>query len=130
MSHTVKIQTKFKNENFNAFKRAIEHFGWKLEENGKARTYYSDPAKNTIYPMVAKNPGKGEAYDMGIKIEGDQIALYGDFFGGSIAQSLGQDLNELRKEYAFRVIEERLVNEGYTVERTVNQDGTLDVVAE
>ena len=128
MSHTVKITTKFKNENFNAFKRALEQFGWTLKENSKARTYPGDQAGNTVYPLVAVNPNSG--YDLGIRIEEDQIATYGDFYGGSISQTLGQDLNELRKEYAYRVIEERLVNEGYSVSRTVNQDGTLEVTAE
>ena len=128
MSHTVKITTKFKNENFNAFKHALEHFGWTLKENAKARTYPGDMAGNTVYPMVAVNPNTG--YDLGIKIDENEIATFGDFYGGSIAQTLGQDLNELRKEYAFRVCEEKLVNEGYCVERTVNQDGTLEVTAD
>jgi hypothetical protein len=130
MSHTVKIQTKFKNENFNAFRRALEQYGWTLKENAKGRTYPNDPASNTIYPYVAVNPAAGSnSYDLGIKIEGDDIAIYGDFYGGSITKELGQDLNELRKEYAYRVIEERLTNEGYTVERTVQENGIVDVVA-
>ena len=129
MSHTVKIQTKFKNENFTAFKRALEHHGWTMKENSKARTYPGDPAQNTSYPFVAVNP-ESNGYDVGLRIENGDIEVYCDFYGGSIAKTLGADLNELRKEYAYRVIEERLVNEGYSVARTVNVDGTVDVIAE
>ena len=131
MSHSVKIQTKFKNENFAAFRRALEHFGWKINENAKGRTYNGDPAQNTVYPFVAVNPKTGSnQYDLGVKIEGDEIAIYGDFYGGSIQAELGANLEKLKDEYAFRVIEEKMVNEGYSVERTVNQDGTVDVYAE
>jgi hypothetical protein len=129
MSHTVKIQTKFKNENFNAFRRALEHHGWTLKENDKARTYPGDPAQHTNYPFVAVNP-QANGYDIGLRVEEGDISVFCDFYGGSITKTLGQDLNELRKEYAFRVIEERLANEGYSVSRTINQDGTVDVVAE
>ena len=131
MSHSVKIQTKFKNENFTAFKRALAHFGWKVEENSKARTYYSDEARHTVYPFVAVNPKTGsDNYDLGIKIEGNDIAIYGDFYGGSIQMELGAELMKLKDEYAFRVIEEKMVNEGYSVERVTNQLGEVDVFAD
>lgn len=131
MSHTVKIQTKFKNENFTAFKRALENFGWTIKENSKGRTYPGDTAANTVYPYVAVNKGTGSnSYDIGIKIEGAEIACYGDFYGGSISNELGADLVNLRKEYAYRVIEQRMTDEGYTVSREVAQDGTVDVIAE
>ena len=84
MSHTIKIQTKFKSENFSAFKRALEHFDWSVKENSRARYYSGDSAGSIVYPYVAVNP-KSNGYDLGLKIEDGELAVYGDFYGGSVA---------------------------------------------
>lgn len=131
MSHTVKIQTKF--TQLNPLKKAFEHFGWTITENAKARTYNGDPKKNDVYPFVAVNPSTNQdrLFDMGMKIaENGEIEVYGDLWGGSIASTLGQNLDKLRGEYAYRVIEEKFAYEGASVFRTHNEDGSMDVTVE
>jgi hypothetical protein len=130
MSHTVKIQTQFKIEHINPFKRALDHFGWKIEENAKARTYPGDSARDTVYPMVAKNPING--YDLGIKFNeiSGEIELYGDFYDGSIAKSLGAQCDHLKQEYSCCVIEDSVAYNGYTATRHTSQEGIVDIIAE
>jgi hypothetical protein len=128
MSHTVKIQTQFKQ--INPLKRAFEHFGWKIVENSKARTYSGDPKQNDKYQFVAVNPdlGTDRVFDVGINVNANgEIDVYGDMWGGSISKSLGSNLDKLRQEYAYRVIEEKYTYEGASVFRTANQDGTMTV---
>jgi hypothetical protein len=131
MSHTVKINTQFKTEHMNAFKRALESFGWSLKENAKIRTYQSDEARNTTYPTIMVNPQTG--YDIGLKTneQTGEIELFGDFYDGSIARTLGSNVEKLKQEYSACVIEDKLAYEGYSVERQLNQEtGMLDIVAE
>ena len=132
MSHTVKIKAQFKIENLSSFRRALEHFGWKLKENSKARTYYSDPARDTIYDMVAVNPATGDAYDLGVKLnhETGEIEILGDFFGGSVSRTLGAELKHLKKEYSCCVIEDQLAYKGYTPIRQEQNNGEIDIIAE
>lgn len=130
MSHTVKIQTKF--TQLNPLKKAFEHFGWDLVEKAKARVYPNDPKQNDIYDFVAKNPQTGSSsYDVGIQVgPNGEVEVHCDFYGGSIAQTLGTNLDKLRGEYAYRVIEEKYAYEGASVFRTENQDGSMDVIVE
>lgn len=131
MSHTVKIQTKF--TQLDALKKAFEHFGWAIVENKTARTYAGDPKKNEVYPMVAVNPSTNQdrLFDLGIRVaETGEVEVFGDLWGGSIASSLGNNLDKLRGEYAYRVIEQKFTYEGASVFRTENQDGSMDVTVE
>ena len=130
MSHTVKIQTHFKTENLNSFRRALEHFGWKIVENAKIRTYSSDPARNTVYGMIAQNPGSG--YDMGLKMneETGELEVFCDYFDGSITKALGQNMQDLKQEYSCCVIEDKLAYDGYTAARHVDEKGVVDIYAE
>ena len=130
MSHTVKIAAMFKTQNFQSFKRAIEKFGWKLVENTTMNTYSSDPNRNTIYPIVAKNPNHG--YDIGIKLneQTEEIEVYGDFFGGSVASTLGNGLDNLKQEYTCCVAEDYFTFHGYAATREVMEDGKIAVVGE
>ena len=131
MSHTVKIQTKF--TQLEPLKKAFEQFGWKIKEKSTARTYAYDPQKNKVYDLVAVNPGKegSMTFDLGLTVKEDgEIDVLGDLWGGSIAQTLGNNLEKLKGEYAYRVIEQKYAYEGASVFRTVNQDGTQTVDVE
>ncbi len=128
MSHTVKIQTKF--TQLNALKKAFEHFGWSIVENAKARTYSGDPKQHDKYAYVAINPDKStdRVFDVGVNVGANgELEVFCDMWGGSIARSLGENMNKLRQEYAYRVIEEKYAYEGASVFRTENADGTIDV---
>lgn len=128
MSHTVKIQTKFKQ--LDALKKAFEHFGWTITENAKARTYSYDSTANKKYDFVAVNPSQDGSmtFDLGItQAENGELELFGDMWGGSIAKTLGTGLDKLKQEYAYRVIEQKYAYEGASVFREVNQDGTQTV---
>ena len=130
MSHTVKIAAQFKTENLESFKRAIEHFGWKLVENTRIRTYSSDSARNTVYPMIAQNPNHG--YDLGIQFNEatGELEVYGDFFDGSVARTLGRGIDKLKQEYTCCVAEDYFAFHGYTATREVMEDGKIAVVGE
>ena len=130
MSHTVKIKSQFKAEHMESFKRALAQFGWQTKENSTIRTYSSDQDRNVVYPMIAVNPNAG--YDLGLKINEltGELEVMGDFYDGSIAKTLGSELNDLKKEYSCCVIEDKLAFEGYVATRTVNQDNTIDIMAE
>ena len=130
MSHTVKIQTKF--TQLNPLKKAFEHFGWNIVENAKAKTYPNDPRQNEVYAYVAKNPQtSSNNYDVGIKVGANgEVEVHCDFYGGSIAQTLGNNLDKLRGEYAYRVIEEKYAYEGASVFREMKEDGSMEVTVD
>jgi hypothetical protein len=130
MSHTVKIQAQFKTEQFSSFKRACEHFGWKIVENSKIRTYRNDPSRNTVYPMIALNPNHG--YDLGIQFneKTGELEVLGDFFDGSVAQTLGRDLDKLKQEYAACVAEDYFTIMGWSATREITEDGKIVVNGE
>lgn len=130
MSHTVKIKAQFKTEHLQSFMRALEHFGWKTQENSKIRTFGSDPARNKVYDLIAVNPNNG--YDLGLVFnrQSGELEVMGDFFDGSIAKTLGNNLDNLKQEYSCCVIEDKLAFEGYVASRQINNDGTVDIIAE
>lgn len=130
MSHTVKINTSFKTEHMQSFKRAVESFGWSLKDNSKINTYPSDPGRNKVYPMIMQNPG---GYDIGLLFneQTGEIELYGDFFDGSIQKTLGSNIDKLKQEYSCAVIEDKLAYDGYTTTRSQNQEtGEVEILAE
>ncbi len=131
MSHTVKIQAKFKIEHMSAFKRALEHFGWKTVENSKARTYPGDQAGHTTYPMVAVNPNSG--YDIGVQFneKTGELEAMADFYDGSIARTLGTNIDALKQEYSCCVAEDHFAYMGWSASREVNQEtGEITIVGE
>ena len=130
MSHTVKIQAQFKTEHLSAFKHALDHFGWKIKENAKTRTYPGDEGGRTVYPMVGVNPNDG--YDIGIKFneKTGELEVMGDFFGGSISTTLGNNLDKLKQEYSCCVAEDYFSYMGWSATRQVNQDGTITLEGE
>jgi len=104
MSHTVKISTQFKK--WDTLVKTFNQLGWTMKENCKAKTYPSDPARNTIYKHVAVNP-EAHGYDVGINIsESGEIELFWDPFGGSIERSLGRQMATLKKDYVINIAKE------------------------
>jgi len=70
-------------------------------------------------------------FDLGITQKSDgELELFGDMWGGSISKTLGDGLTTLKKEYAYKVIEQKFAYEGASVFREINQDGTQNVKVE
>lgn len=125
MSHSVPIKTEFRN--LGALKRAFENLGWSIVENSKLNTYYSDPARNKIFKLVAKNVFTN-GYDVGIVTDEETITLECDFFKpGKITESLGNDFSELKKKYVNAVTEENFCN--VMIEESF-EDGSYILVAD
>jgi hypothetical protein len=122
MSHSVKIQTRFKS--LDTLRKAFEQFGWTLKENSKAKTYPSDPARDTIYPFVAVNPQQG--YDLGLKIKEDgEVEVFGDFYDRSLSEQLGRNLDKLKQTYSKQLIEDTYVQQGYSVSYETLKNGAV-----
>jgi hypothetical protein len=100
MSHTVNVATQFKN--FEAFQDALKSLVWTIKHNAQIRTYHSDPERTKIYETVGVNPVNG--YDIGISLNKEgEISVHCDFYDGSIAKSLGQQLCKLKTQYVVEV---------------------------
>lgn len=124
MSHTVKIQTEFKD--FRCLKKAFKALGWEIKENSTMRTYPNDPDKNKVWKYVAVNPKKENVYDLGIDVsESGKIEIFGDFFGGSVAAALGSGLSKLKQNYAVKVVEEELEPLGFMTNLTHTENGYI-----
>lgn len=116
MSHSVNIQTQFKN-----IKTLLAQFkaqGWQIQENSKRRTYATDPRREEQSRYVAKNPQQG--YDVGIDIapSGDAYFVC-DFFDRSIEAQLGSNLQKIKQGYALAEIQKFMHEEDmdYSVEQ-------------
>lgn len=127
MSHTVKIKTQFKQAS--ALKEAFRAMGWEIREKSKIRTYPGDSKANVVYDFIAVNPDKDRSYsyDVGVNEANGELEVHCDFFGGSIAKSLGTDMVKLKDEYACQVIEQKYAYEGAAVFRTTTSDGTIEL---
>ena len=130
MSHTVKIQAKFRTECLSSFKRAMAVFGWSTKENSKIRTYPGDPDRTTEYPLIAVNPNAG--YDLGVQFneKTGELEVLGDFYDGSISKTLGTNLDKLKQEYSCCVIEDKFAYEGVSTTRQLEQDGSISIFGE
>lgn len=128
MSHTVKIKTKF--TQFDSLKKALDKLGWKIKENAKIRTYPGDSVGQKTWQYVGVNPENG--YDVGLEVNKTtgEIEVYGDFYGGTIAKTLGNDLNVLKQQYAAQVIEDEYAWEGYNVNVEKLKNGDWEVTVE
>lgn len=121
MSHTVKIEVQFKAAEMPQLTKAFQVFGWTVVNSASARQY---TGRSETYPMVAVNPDKGTSgYDIGMRIKGENVELFSDFYGGSIERSLGAKLAGLKQEYAAAVVEDSYPNA--TVTRTRDNQGNL-----
>ena len=121
MSHTVKIQVTFKAAELPQLNKAFVVLGWTVANNTSARQY---TGRSETYPMVAVNPDKGASgYDIGMRIKGENVEMFSDFYGGSIERSLGPALAKLKQEYAAAVVEDSYPNASVT--RTHDTAGNL-----
>jgi len=122
MSHTVKINVKFKTTEFKQLTKAFSQLGWTINQNAHARQY---SGTSPVYQHVAVNPEKGSrGYDIGITpLPTGELDLKSDFYGGSIEKSLGKDLNKLRQEFAVALVEDEWPNA--TITRSADSAGNL-----
>ena len=128
MSHSQKIKTNF--VDLTCLKAALASFGWNdVQERTTAKTYSGDSARTRIYDYVAVNPHRG-GYDLGFMQEGNKIEAYGDFFGGSLEQSFGNNLKELKKAYSNSVFTTEWEAQGFTVFATEDERGGILLEAE
>jgi hypothetical protein len=98
MSHSVTMDLEGFS-NMESLKKAFVELGWKIQENSTSRTYYNDPAKDTIYPVVAVNPDT--AYDIGLRMQGDKVEMVSDETMGkhSFQKTLGESYGLLKMAY-------------------------------
>lgn len=128
MSHSVNIQTQFKNIN-NLLSQFVT-LGWQIENNTKCRTYPSDPRREEVHKHVAVNP-KATGYDVGINVDSDGNAVFVcDFFDRGIEEQLGKNLQKIKQGYALAEIKKFMYEEDldYKVEQLPT--GELVVTAE
>lgn len=126
MSHSAKINTKFSDINLDSFLRALTNLGWRVVTSAKARTYPSDPTRDTVYPWVAVNP-LPHGFDVGITVSNDthEIEVSYDPYGGTVEQGLGLQLARLKTEYNCCVIEDVMGFQGYNATRELQEDGSV-----
>ena len=121
MSHTVKVAVQFKTKELTQLERALTRLGWSLAHDASARGYNGQSAK---YQHVAVNPDKTySGYDVGIKEEGENLGFYTDFYGGSVARTLGEGFTKLKQEFAAAVIEDEYPNA--TINRSTDASGNI-----
>lgn len=126
MSHTVKIEVKFKTSELPQLEKAFKKLGWKIQQNTKARTYQGT---TNSWNTVAVNPGTAaQDYDIGIVPNKGEVELFTDFYGGSVERTLGSKIGKLKQEFAAAVIEDEYPNA--TINRTVDNKGNLIIEVE
>ena len=128
MSHAVNIKTQFKHiENLlKQFTKA----GWKIEQNTKCNTYYSDPRKEEIHKYVAKNPTSG-GYDVGVDVDNEGNAFFVcDFFDPSIEKQLGPNLKDIKQGYSVDELKRFMCEEDMSYQINELPTGELVVIAE
>ena len=127
MSHSVDIKTQFKS--ISNLLSQFETLGWRVVQNEKAKTYYSDPRRDEVHQYVAKNPGGG--FDVGINMSDDGSATFVcDFFDHTIENQLGKKLQKVKQGYALTELKKFMYEEDldYKVEELAT--GELVVIAE
>lgn len=120
MSHTVKIEVKYKVTELPQLRKAFSVLGWTTADNASARQY----AGRQNYDVVAVNPDTTRlGFDIGMTRQGENLDMFSDFYGGSIENSLGTDCSKLKQEFAAAVIADEFPNA--TIDRTVDERGNM-----
>lgn len=130
MSHTSKIEIQIKAEHISTLLRAFKTLGWENTENATMRTYKGRSSER--YQYVAINPDKvQQAYDVGMTINGgtNDIEFFTDYYGGSVAHTLGEDMCNLRQEFVAQTALESLPNV-ISSSRKVLANGELELVVD
>lgn len=125
MSHSVKIQTQFKD--LSILKATFKKLGWEIKENSRMKSYHNNDGR--VYPLVAVNPN-GYGYDIGLIPNDNEIETVTDLYGGSVEASLGRGLCKLKQGYAQGVIESSLEPLGFMINTTTMPNGVIQIEAE
>lgn len=124
MSHSVNIKTEFKNLS-NLLAQFIA-LGWRITQNEKCNTYFSDPRKEEVHRYVAKNPAP-RGFDIGIDLDAEGCAYFVcDFYDRSIEQQLGPALQKIKQGYSLSELKDFMQEEG--LDYSVNQLATGELV--
>ena len=116
MSHQVTIQTKISDQR--ALALACEELGLTLAENAQQRTY----SGSVQQPLVIKCPKAN--YDIAATKAADgTFQLSTDWWGGSVAQSVGANYSKLSQIYGVHKATLEAKKKGYFVTRTTNPQG-------
>ena len=126
MSHTVKILTQFTSAE--RLKEAFKALGWTIGEKTKIRTYPHDPVGQRVFDWAGVNP-RVDGYGVGIEMAEGRCETFCDFYGGSVAASLGTDLCRLRTEYTAKVAEHEFAMMGAECTRTTESNGDVYLTA-
>jgi transposase len=128
MSHSVNIKTQFKN--INNLLSQFETLGWKITQNSKCRTYYSDPSKELVHQYVAVNPSSS-GFDVGINVDDTGHAVFVcDFYDRSIETQLGVNLKKIKQNYALTELKKFMYEEDLSYKVEELDTGELVVIAE
>jgi len=152
MSHVVGIKTVVKD--LGALKKAAEAMGLEWREGQTTHKWWGrwvdDYAESNAAYRLGIDPkeygkclhaiamkGRPDAYEIGVvkNPKGEGYVLVFDFFGqqGNITAACGEDLRKLLKEYEYQVVVDDpgiqdLVNQGYTIQKDVQENGDIKVV--
>lgn len=131
MSHLAEIESDIKD--LEALQNATKRLGLTLSGPGKVRFYTGSDRADHVLTF----PG---SYDLGFKLGakgsyelvGDSELFYPRRNGRNdkVFDVLGEGLAKLFEEYNYSVLEKQANLSGYSIQRTVAQDGGLDVIME
>jgi hypothetical protein len=111
MSHLSTAKTELRDEA--ALRKACAELGLHLVTKGVARGYYGQQPQSEL---VIQCPDA--RYDIAVNKQQDgTYALTTDWFGGSVAKSVGDNFDKLTQCYAGQLIEAEAEERGYFVER-------------
>jgi hypothetical protein len=128
MSHSVNIKTQFKN--INNLLEQFKSLGWRIIENEKCHTYFSDPRKEEVHRYVAKNPAPN-GFDIGIDLDAENCAYFVcDFYDRSIEQQLGTKLQKIKQGYALSELKKFMHQEDLDYRVDELSTGELVITAE
>lgn len=125
MSHTYTAELPVLKD-MSLLRQAFTALGWTIQESAVARTWYANPDRTKVYPLVAVNP-LHDGYDVGLVPQSDKIKLEADLFApGHIVEQLGKDYGRLIMHYNLAYAKQQAVRKGYKV-KVVDKDGDLHV---
>jgi hypothetical protein len=120
MSHFTTVNAEIKD--LEAMRAAVARMGFELKENVECRYFSGSPVKE----LVIKLPGK---YDAALEKQKDgTFRLSADFWGGHVAEYIGEEGKKLMQAYAAEKAKIEARKRGFSVtERTEGNDLLLSI---
>jgi len=143
MSHTTSISS-LRITSISALRAAVEELrsngmSIQMKANATPRAYSANQVGMGAAPYVIELPGA--SYDLGVypAADGNGFEIRTDFWGGSVEKVLGAKptstatatqakLGRLYQMYVLTATEEQAAEQGMQVERSVEADGTIQLL--